>query len=141
MSERTSPPTGATQAPSAAERRADPRYPCGLAGPARVLSPQRHETRWARVQDISAGGIGLLVSGPLEGGAAIVLCWDCKPVGPATLPAEVVHTAQQVDGSWRVGCRFQSARVDLTAGERRQLLRLCEFFRQPPAAPPQGGPP
>jgi len=112
--------------PSAEERRADPRYPCAATHLSRVIVERQHESRWAWVRDISAGGLGLQFPGPVETGAVVLVRLAARAAPAAALRAEVVHAAPQPDGSWRVGCRFDNVRGDLSAGERAQL---CDLFR------------
>jgi PilZ domain len=87
------------------ERRAVVRYLCDKEASYYALPQcQRH---WARVRNISTGGVGLLLDAPIEPGTDLVV--EMKTMDPATsltLPARVVHATMQEEGSWIVGCKF-----------------------------------
>jgi len=115
--------------PQRAERRAAARYACrGDDVPLLVVS-HRRESRWARPRDISASGIGLNVAGPFSPDSLLLLQFTgARPKTPLTLVAHVTHTRAEPDGSWYIGCRFDSLRGDLGDAERAELLT---FFLQP----------
>jgi hypothetical protein len=100
------------------ERRAAVRYLCDQEV---FYSPLwTSERRWARIRNISADGISLLVSAPIESGTDLAI--DMKTVDPSallTLVARVVHSTKQEEGSWIVGCRTLSS---LTEEELLALL-------------------
>ena len=126
MSESGRTPTANPPPWASKERRAASRYACGPAKIARVIVSQRRESRWARVRDISAAGIGLHLPAAVAGGEFILLHLNCRPTAQAFLLAEVAHATPQPDGTWAVGCRFDNLLGDLSAAERTQL---CEFFQ------------
>jgi hypothetical protein len=90
------------------KRRVAPRYRCPLATLGRLTFPDgTTEEAWAH--NLSETGIGLNMNHPLEAGIKLVirLKGTESPV-TLTLPAQVVHSTQELDGSWRIGCAFES---------------------------------
>lgn len=90
------------------ERRASARHASGGRPVCRLASPNA-EPRWARLGDVSAGGIGFRLNGPLEPGSSLTV----EILGPggitrASLAAQVVHCREAGEGTWHVGCRFES---------------------------------
>ena len=64
----------------------------------------------AKVRDISAKGIGLVVKHPLYCGASLAIELRCtKGCFVRTLLARVIHVTSQEDGKWIVGCEFIEA--------------------------------
>jgi hypothetical protein len=89
------------------ERRAEVRYLCDMQVIFYPLSAQQR--LWARVRNISAKGIGLLLRAPIAAGTRLVI--EMKTLDPSTsltLIAQVVHCTMQQDQNWIVGCRFLS---------------------------------
>jgi hypothetical protein len=65
--------------------------------------------RSATLRDVSTSGAALLVGSALEPGTALLLQVPGEDKDHlVSLPARVVRTAGQDDGSWLVGCRFAS---------------------------------
>ena len=87
------------------ERRAAVRYLCDrevFYFP--LWTSERH---WARIRNVSADGISLLVASPIDPGTDLAI--DMKTVDPSillTLVARVVHATKQEEDSWIIGCRF-----------------------------------
>ena len=99
------------------ERRAVVRYLCDQEATYYALPHCRR--RWARVRNISMGGIGLILDAPMEPSTALVI--EMKTLDSATsltLVARVVHATKQEEGSWIIGCKF------LTRPREKDLLRL-----------------
>ena len=89
------------------ERRAEVRYLCDKQVVCYELAAQQR--LWARVRNISANGIGLLLRAPIAAGTELVV--EMKTLDPSTsftLVAHVIHCTLQQDQSWIVGCRFLS---------------------------------
>jgi hypothetical protein len=64
---------------------------------------------WARVRDVSSGGVSLLLRAPLARGTKLVT--EMKTLDPSvfvTLVAHVVHCTMQADRTWIAGCQFLS---------------------------------
>jgi c-di-GMP-binding flagellar brake protein YcgR len=116
-----------------------PDHPDGVELSPEVLERRRHERRRFRascfvsivsrpgfpraralVNDISAGGIGLVYSRRLETGAPVFVQLEGMPQGPAGLRmARVVHATRRDDGTWVIGCKFVHR---LSDAELRQAL-------------------
>jgi hypothetical protein len=88
------------------ERRAAVRYSCQLDSTCHPV-PEGELICTARVVDISATGIGLLIDRPIEPETimAIQLQKDDLSLSP-TLLVEVRHARPRHDGDWLVGCVF-----------------------------------
>jgi hypothetical protein len=67
----------------------------------------------ARVPDISAGGIGLLVKRPIPLGTELLveLSSGRPPAQLRALTARTVHATLQRNGDWLIGCKF-SEQID-----------------------------
>jgi hypothetical protein len=88
-------------------RRAFVRYQCGPATPGRVLVADVQEWQRAWIIDLSLGGVGLLLSRPLEMGLDLVLhLRSDSQKRKFELTARVAHASRQPDGDWVIGCEF-----------------------------------
>jgi hypothetical protein len=103
------PLTGEVQLPQRppANQRASVRYQCGLATPGRVLLGDGEEWQRAWVLDLSLGGVGLLLSQPLDQGSEVMIVLK-SATQTFELPARVCHSSRQQDGDWLIGCQFVS---------------------------------
>jgi hypothetical protein len=88
------------------KRRVAQRYRCPLATLGRLSLPDgTHEDAWAH--NLSESGIGLNMSHALEAGTALTIRLKSAGGGGClNLPARVIHSTAEVDGSFRVGCAF-----------------------------------
>jgi hypothetical protein len=93
---------------SGLKKRLAQRYRCPLATLGRLsFADGTAEEAWAH--NISESGIGLNLTHPLEAGTnVLVRLRGSSRNGAVALPARVVHATQELDGSWRVGCAFES---------------------------------
>jgi hypothetical protein len=93
-------------------RRAAVRYQCGPATPGRVeLDGQSWQRAW--VLDLSLGGVGLLLSRPLEVGQHVIVHLKSEAHQKTyQLPARVCHARGQPDGDWIVGFEFDIRLTD-----------------------------
>jgi hypothetical protein len=74
----------------------------------------------AWILNVSRGGVGLLLSRPLEAGQAILLRLTRTADGQVVeLPAHVAHATQEPGGEWVVGCRLDN---ELTSEQLDALL-------------------
>ncbi len=92
---------------AAVRRRASDRYRCALASSGKLFLPATGESMTAWLSTLSATGIGINLSQPLEPGLDLIL--HLKLNGENTtlkLAARVVHCTPEVDNTWRVGCEF-----------------------------------
>ncbi len=89
------------------DRRGHERLTCpGLPEVCYLLRPSMREGR-AMVRDLSAGGIGLFLSCPLDTGAVLLLQLPGPRGGTThTQRARVAHTTAYQVGTWLVGCRL-----------------------------------
>jgi hypothetical protein len=93
-------------------RRAAVRYQCAPATSGQVCV---HGEEWQRawVLDISLGGVGLLLSRPIDSGSEIVVhLRTSNREEVIQVPARVCHASRQPDGDWIVGCEFHEKLVD-----------------------------
>ncbi len=99
--------TNGAAPPLPRELRAEVRHPCELES---ACSTGARETAWpARVRDLSASGIGLVLSRWFSKGAVLdVQIQQPNGSGPRRLLARVVHVRKQSDGQWLVGCALAS---------------------------------
>jgi|SRR5262245_6028937 len=97
--------------------RGSPRYRCALATLGR-LSLQDGKTENAWIHDLSKIGVGLNLSRALDAGTALVLRLKGE-TAVLEIPASVIHSTSQADGTWRVGCAFVRK---LTADELDSML-------------------
>ncbi|MFL5240485.1 MAG: PilZ domain-containing protein [Gemmataceae bacterium] len=68
----------------------------------------------ARVPDISAGGVGLLVKRPIPPGTDLLIelasaRLNCRP---RALTARAIHATRQANGDWLVGCAFREPMLE-----------------------------
>jgi hypothetical protein len=101
-------------------RRNSVRYRSNLATLGQLFFPDSGATQEVWVHNLSEGGIGLNLDRPLEQGTNVVI--RLKGTSESLmlqLPARVIHATQEVDGSWRIGCAFETK---LGAEELEMLL-------------------
>jgi hypothetical protein len=87
-------------------RRTAKRYRCALASAGTLVFPATGETMIAWLNNLSVTGIGLNLPRSLDAGQAIIIQVRVEQGPPVKLPAVVVHSTAEIDGSWRVGCHF-----------------------------------
>jgi hypothetical protein len=90
------------------DRRAAKRYRCGLATlvPMHVDESSPAAEAWAC--NLATGGISLNLPHPMEAGTtSVVRLSGQQPVVSMTMRARVVHSTEQIDGTWRIGCAFE----------------------------------
>jgi PilZ domain len=83
------------------------RFRCPIAAMGKLQFPGRSDRLDVWVINLSKGGIGINLSHPLDSGAEVTI--SLKSDDQKTLfqkNSRVVHSTQQIDGSWRVGCEF-----------------------------------
>jgi hypothetical protein len=121
MSHEEAPAPGPAAPALQADRRGAERYPCDLQPFWRVAGGgAAGEGPPARVRDVSATGIGLLVGQPLKPGAVLVLTLQARDEQLSRpLPVRVMHATPQAGGGWLVGCQFVRR---LSAGDLQALL-------------------
>jgi serine/threonine protein kinase len=101
------------------ERRSSPRVACSVPSDCRPVG-DAPRVRWrAQIQDVSATGIGLLLTRRFEPGTVLVVQLrgvTCE--APRRFVARVVHVCKQPRRRWMAGCRLFAG---LTAEEIRDL--------------------
>ena len=117
------------QIPPARELRVSERFPCDVPASCQPPSDWKHGGhKWtARLRDISAGGLCLVLGRRFERGAGLAI--EVPGAGAdsaSTLLARVVHVRAEGGGSWALGCSFVSPLSD------EELAAFTRF-----AAPPK----
>jgi hypothetical protein len=91
-------------ASSAEDRRAFRRYAADLEVSCRTLGSGRADSWPARLRDISAGGIGLILGRRFEAGTLLAVDLVNTASGsPRTLLSRVMHVTAQPEGEWLLG--------------------------------------
>jgi hypothetical protein len=85
------------------ERRASVRHVCAQEALSRPLELPDAISWGAKVQDISRGGLGLLLCYPFKAGTFLAVDLRGGDGGSRTVLLRVVHAADQADGTWLVG--------------------------------------
>lgn len=90
------------------ERRRGKRHPCWALCWCSAISLTRSDTAWpARVRDISADGIGLVLTGVIDPGTFLSLELPATPgVRRRPLRARVVRVTPHSATGWVLGCRL-----------------------------------
>jgi hypothetical protein len=100
------------------ERRASVRHACEREAVSRPLELVDSICWGATVQDVSTGGIGLLLCYPFKPGTFLAV--EVRDESRTqTFLVRVVHVADQADGNWFLGCEFAAP---LREGELADLL-------------------
>jgi hypothetical protein len=111
--------------PAAEDCRAHERYPCEL--PTTCQPPSflgNEEIKWeGKLHDISAGGVGVVLSRRFEPGAVLSIELSDRGGNPFTLLGRVVHVRLRREGRYLLGCAFVS---QLSAEEVETLRNLSE---------------
>jgi PilZ domain len=89
-------------------RRTAERYRCALASAGKLFFPGTGETMTAWLNNLSVTGIGLNLPRSLDAGQELVIQVRVEGGPPIKLPARVIHSSSEVDGTWRVGCTFDT---------------------------------
>jgi hypothetical protein len=82
------------------------------------------EHRWALLHDISAGGLGLLVSSAIELGTVLIVQMRSPQQETRSILVRAVHATPHENGNWLVGCRF---RPSLTNAELDWVTRQADL--------------
>ena len=93
-------------------RRTAERYRCALASAGKLYFPSTGETMTAWLNNLSITGIGLNLPRALDAGMELVIHVRIEGGVPVKLPAKVVHSTWEIDGTWRVGCHFDTPLTD-----------------------------
>ena len=82
------------------ERRTSPRFCLQRTVVGRILEMSHAFSQGAVVQDVSRGGLGLLLNKPME--PANLMCLEI-PGKPEYVLGRIIHGATQQDGTWKAG--------------------------------------
>jgi hypothetical protein len=94
-------------------RRTAERYRCALATAGKLYFPGSGETMTAWLNNLSSTGIGMNLPRALDAGQDLVIQVRIEGgADPVRLPARVVHSSSEIDGTWRVGCAFDAPLAD-----------------------------
>ncbi len=87
------------------ERRSRERIPCTRAPMVRVLARPSFQSFRAIVRDVSASGIGLVLTRCFEPGTLLAIQMQTSQAGfSGILTAQVKHATPQPGGLWLLGC-------------------------------------
>ena len=117
-------PSSSPKPPQGVELRVRERFSCGLETSCQPLAARGdNDMCWsARIKDISAGGMGLVLTRRFERGTCLAIEIPATVASPAdTLLAKVMHVTRLPGGQWLLGCAFVSILGD---DEVKNLLRL-----------------
>ena len=105
----TKPPSCAIRRPLVRnERRTARRYLCPPAALVQLDLIQAGNSLEGWAANLSEEGVALSLLQPLEiGSSLIVRMRGCQPLPAVVAPARVVHATKEIDGSWRIGCKFE----------------------------------
>jgi hypothetical protein len=102
------------------ERRISPRRPCLREITCQAVTGGKEESAPALLEDVSSGGLRLVLRRCYEAGCTLAVSWRLHPHKPGrTVLAHVVHASSEGGGNWVVGCALASA---LTEQELSALL-------------------
>ena len=119
--------TAATDA--AASRRVWARYASSRPLPRFLTVADTHTLLEAWILDLSAGGVGLLVTEPQQTGLLLHIELETHPAAlPLNLWAQVVHCQAVGAGEFRLGCRFTTDERYVIRS-RPHFLERCEKVR------------
>jgi hypothetical protein len=93
------------------ERRVWVRAPSGKdvsCQPLAATTTDESETAWiGKVQNVSSGGVGLIMNRRFEPGTTLIVELSAKPKGILRpLPVRVIHATPEQKGQWLIGCTF-----------------------------------
>jgi hypothetical protein len=94
------------------ERRASSRRDAAMEALSRPVEGQDAIWWGATVRDLSTTGIGLTLCFPFRPGSFLAVDLLGPLGGNRTLLTRVIHTRDQADGTWHVGCEFVKPLAD-----------------------------
>lgn len=87
------------------EKRDSARYPCDQEAVTQLMDASGAMAWGATVDNISVGGIGLVLCFPFKPGSHLAVTLQSSQVR-RTFLVRVVHALDQSDGTWLLGCEF-----------------------------------
>src|SRR5262245_24953872 len=103
-------PTNRQLAPNVTEKplecRIFRRFACSMQATCRLVGST--ESPWlAMVQDVSPGGVGIVMDRSIEPGTQLIIeITDAPGAVAAVFLAAVAHASERSDGTWLIGCSF-----------------------------------
>ncbi len=88
------------------ERRVTVRFDSTQETPCHYATTDQIECRWARVRDISTGGLGLIMDCSLETGKRLIVELPTRNLTPQGISATVIYNIDNGNGTWVMGCAF-----------------------------------
>ena len=89
------------------DRRALVRFDWNPENLCHLTTADRHDSRWAKIRNVSSGGIGLVANREYAQGSHLYIELHNLAKGSAQMVrAQVKHSTQKEDGSWQIGCEF-----------------------------------
>jgi hypothetical protein len=89
-----------------ADRRASVRYRCDKQAVGRAFLATSYRSVAARIVDLSAGGVGLVLNQSLDVGTRLHIELDSDAALPIEIVAEIKNATPLPDGTWRCGCEL-----------------------------------
>jgi PilZ domain len=89
------------------------RFRCPIAAMGKLQFPQSGAKLDVWVINLSRGGIGFNLSHPIDTSTQVII--SLKSDDQKTIfnkDSHVIHSTQQIDGTWRIGCEFAVALTD-----------------------------
>ncbi len=94
-------------------KRKGERFRCPIAAMGKLHFPGSGERLDVWVKNLSKGGIGLTLAQPLEHDTEVIVSLRSDDLKTTfQRKSRVIHSTQEVDGSWRVGCAFSTELSD-----------------------------
>ncbi len=91
------------------QRRSAVRYRCALATLGRISFPETGEVLETWIANLSEAGIGLNLPKSIDPGISLtIFLKGPNHDGAVRLTAKVVHSTPEADGSFRIGCEFET---------------------------------
>jgi hypothetical protein len=95
------------------KRRKLERFRCPIAAMGKLHFPTTGDKLEVWVKNLSKGGIGITLSQPLDSGTEVIVSLKSDDLKITfQRKSTVVHSTQEVDGSWRIGCAFSNELSD-----------------------------
>lgn len=86
------------------ERRVAPRLPAARVTSCLVIALPNHVPLKVQIRDLSLSGIGLINDSAVENGTFLVVTLRASRKFERVVRARVVHSTEQPDGNWLLGC-------------------------------------
>lgn len=88
------------------DKRASVRHACSLEATSQPLDDAQTIAWGAMVDDISEGGLGIILCYPFRPGTYLAIDLTGANGDVRTVLVRVVHVRDRADGTWHLGCEF-----------------------------------